>query len=778
MTKLRKYDPSVWEAIQSLRSRLDSDEEMSGSLTKLVNALLTDQMIPSMGNKAAYKRHYEGHQDKGVHVHADLNDFGQINKLHGHEAGDQAIKSFGALANQLSRKHGGKSFRVGGDEFRFHFNDPDTAHTFTRELQRQLSAYPKVGGTHNLAASIGLGRNLDEAENSVMRAKSMLGSMDETGKRINTHEIGNAPTTVFSAFSEIEDLNKEEGLSKARPGPKFPKLGFGDDRRETPYVKPGSLEHTNKLRLIHSDSTRLPGAKKLNYPEREVFVAEKAPGAMGAVAPARQTGFARDGRLSTKLHEDTHLMFGRIREKYGPHASHAAARHLIDSLPSHLKGSVRGTIDKWYGNTNKSLMPEEEYVTSMVSLLNDSKDKNYILNRLQRFSPEAEKRGMVQLRDQMLKQAYKRIINEAKTIDENKLEEIKTKYPLPSSPYKTLFERETQKSEKAIEKLRKSPLVWDDDENPKSVYRVENDKGQGPYFVGSPKVDEALGKVRGLNLRNQLLPEYDFPKREWSRRANKKDFKFAFPSEEAARRWFGEQALEELSGLGFKLKPIPARKVYQSKSGNQVIFLPSQTKLTKDALDPNSEVWVMANTNSLEKKEGFVTKTLYHGTQVPFAEFQPPTHGMEENAIWFTDSEDDAEQFATNYFFKKKGIKTDVPRVIESRVQLRNPYIVNFKGEVYDPESIERTLKEARQEGHDGVVFQRIQNFEHGEPSTSYAVFDPKGVEILGSRVLHKSLSKDLAKMAIADIEAETKPSGEYIDPIIKDTAPAYGTRL
>lgn len=211
---LKKYDPSVWDAIDRLRSAL-GEGDLADDLEKLTSAMLTDTMVKGMGNKAAYKRHLETNRDRGVHVHVDLNDFGQINKIHGEQVGDEAIIKFGNLAHQLSRKYGGKSFRNGGDEFKFHFHDPETAHRFVRELQSQLESVPKIGGTHNLSASIGIGRNFDEAEQAVIQAKSKLGPMDRTGKRKNKHALGEAPTVVHSAFGELDFAPQPE--SKVAP---------------------------------------------------------------------------------------------------------------------------------------------------------------------------------------------------------------------------------------------------------------------------------------------------------------------------------------------------------------------------------------------------------------------------------------------------------------------------------------------------------------------------------------------------------------------------------
>ena len=186
--------PSLEEALKAIRPAYPEHAKT------IARHLYADTMIPTMGNKKAYKE-FLAKPRKGVFVHADLNDFGQINKLHGDAKGDEAIKTFGGIASRLSRKYGGKSHRPGGDEFKFHFEKPEQALGFSRELQQHLGKLPKVGGTHNIAASIGMGANPEHAEQSLIQAKGKLGPT-VGGKRQNLHSVGNAPTVVNSEHAE------------------------------------------------------------------------------------------------------------------------------------------------------------------------------------------------------------------------------------------------------------------------------------------------------------------------------------------------------------------------------------------------------------------------------------------------------------------------------------------------------------------------------------------------------------------------------------------------
>lgn len=204
--ELLKIDPELAQALQAFRQ-----SGMRQHADTIARHLFSDKMVPKMGNKAAYEDFLTRNKAKGIHVHADLNDFGQINKLHGEQEGDKAIKAFGNTAAEVSRMFGGKSFRNGGDEFKFHFQKPEQAHGFARELRSRLENLSPAGGTHNIATSIGMGYTPEHAEKSMIGAKGMLGPMDmQTGKRKNLHAVGKAPTVVHSLLHEVPPQHWQE----------------------------------------------------------------------------------------------------------------------------------------------------------------------------------------------------------------------------------------------------------------------------------------------------------------------------------------------------------------------------------------------------------------------------------------------------------------------------------------------------------------------------------------------------------------------------------------
>lgn len=161
---LSKVEPELAQHLAYLR-RVAPD-----SAQYLAQRLFGDTMIPGVGNKLAFDD-FVGRQRPGVHVMVDANDFGAINKQWGQSTGDDAIKAMGGALSRASRSNRGKLFRVGGDEFRAHFDTPEQAHSFARQAHKELEDLPPVKGQHHHSVSIGFGQDPDQAEQALIEAK-------------------------------------------------------------------------------------------------------------------------------------------------------------------------------------------------------------------------------------------------------------------------------------------------------------------------------------------------------------------------------------------------------------------------------------------------------------------------------------------------------------------------------------------------------------------------------------------------------------------------------
>lgn len=103
------------------------------------------------------------------------------------------------------------------------------------------------------------------------------------------------------------------------------------------------------------------------------------------------------------------------------------------------------------------------------------------------------------------------------------------------------------------------------------VWRVENQRGEGPHQVDLPPGTFDLDRVD-----YQVDPETDFPQHQHL--LNSPDYVFGFPSREHAAAWFGKKGLAALGKLGYNLRPLDADDVVYSSSGRQLMFRRSAVK--------------------------------------------------------------------------------------------------------------------------------------------------------------------------------------------------------
>src|SRR6266581_959072 len=135
MAELDNMDPALAAVIQRIRGKQELRPEDADLLE---HHLTRDSLVPGVRNRAAWNEHIRHHGNAGVYVHADLNDFGQVNKQQGEDAGDEQIKHFGSLMSSAGRPLGARIFRKGGDEFVAWLLRPEDAQAFTSQVQKGL----------------------------------------------------------------------------------------------------------------------------------------------------------------------------------------------------------------------------------------------------------------------------------------------------------------------------------------------------------------------------------------------------------------------------------------------------------------------------------------------------------------------------------------------------------------------------------------------------------------------------------------------------------------
>jgi len=239
---LAKVEPELAQHLSAIRA------SSPDSARFLAKRLFTDSMVQGIGNKLAYEDFLSRKRD-GVHVMVDGNDFGHINKKWGQSVGDESIKAMGGALSRASRANKGKLFRVGGDEFRLHFDTPEQAYAFARHARQELEALPPVRGEHFHSVSIGFGHNPEHAEQALIHAKQAKQRMGYLPGQAQTHAHSLLKGAVGEVPVGIEPEGVPPGLEKA--------VSPGTPPMPTPNAsEPWLGKSESPLTLIHDNPAR------------------------------------------------------------------------------------------------------------------------------------------------------------------------------------------------------------------------------------------------------------------------------------------------------------------------------------------------------------------------------------------------------------------------------------------------------------------------------------------------------------------------------------------
>jgi GGDEF domain-containing protein len=217
---------SLVKAEQLFQNLLKEEDEMDinaafGHLQRLVEAghldpkvaqtlrgsVWGDRMVPSMGSKFAADDFLQKNKP-GVYASMDGNDFKSVNDLHGHGAGDAAIKTFGSVLRESMDEAVGRDkgklfrnpdeqdlYRNGGDEFIAHFPSHEHAARFARTLHQKLNDLAPINGVHRLSMSIGLGPSFDHADKALLEAKKQKYHPNTKDRK---YKVGETPNFAHS----------------------------------------------------------------------------------------------------------------------------------------------------------------------------------------------------------------------------------------------------------------------------------------------------------------------------------------------------------------------------------------------------------------------------------------------------------------------------------------------------------------------------------------------------------------------------------------------------
>lgn len=355
------------------------------------------------------------------------------------------------------------------------------------------------------------------------------GPIDLFGEKISPEELDSIMKESYSIInkkaktaSDIwaqkmlpkKELNKaEEELEKFQTPPTFPKLGFPDNRKETPIANTAD-EYYNKTLLMGSAMAagkkspiekeraysktvgKLANGYTLRSPNRSLSVA------MGNnLRSPSKLGLDNKADLSTKHHEDFHMMMNRIGSKYGPNARYKVTQKLMNSLPKEHQDAVNHYVKTKFGgkNPHSSYMTHEENISHLLNYLNSPSARTRY-HFTARHTPD-QKRAV----NTKLKQAFRMIQNNARNMDEswlkseiegNTLEKFQTPPTFPNIGIGD-DRRETPIVDTPSEIYNKKVLMAD-----AKLGQVEDTRENKREYMDQYAKNKASGKTLGIPGRN------------------------------------------------------------------------------------------------------------------------------------------------------------------------------------------------------------------------------------------------------------------------------------
>lgn len=236
---LAKMDPQLAQHFKTLRAAAPE------AASAVANKMMTDHMVPGIGNKLAYED-FLSRPRGGVHVLLDGNDFGTINKRFGQAEGDKAIVSMGNAISAARKQFRGKMFRVGGDEFRLHFDKPEQANGFLRTMRSNLEALPPVQGVHFHSVSAGVGASPEQADQALIHAK--------TKKKLSGTVPGHSETHVHSLLGGVAEPTPV--AAPKPPGITPPVQKSTQELLDMTKAENAFRQELAKMALIHDNAKR------------------------------------------------------------------------------------------------------------------------------------------------------------------------------------------------------------------------------------------------------------------------------------------------------------------------------------------------------------------------------------------------------------------------------------------------------------------------------------------------------------------------------------------
>jgi diguanylate cyclase (GGDEF)-like protein len=198
---------AVSDRVAAMRGRLRSQRTELAQAFERINLLATHDDLTGLPNRRAMTAMLEVEQHRSLRraypwsvAVLDVDRFKQVNDVHGHAAGDEALCTVARVCVGAVRKYDSVS-RWGGEEYVLLFRDiaPERALAATERILALLAATPITAGvgTFSVTASVGLAAHVpgEEAQQTLSRADRALYAAKSAGRNCVRSDVAGAPAS-------------------------------------------------------------------------------------------------------------------------------------------------------------------------------------------------------------------------------------------------------------------------------------------------------------------------------------------------------------------------------------------------------------------------------------------------------------------------------------------------------------------------------------------------------------------------------------------------------
>lgn len=436
----------------------------------------------------------------------------------------QSIDLGNAVWKSWVESHGGSIVSMGGDEGR-----AEIPADYLDELPKIRDQYAGAVGS---SVSVGIGNKLSEADRALVAAKLRGGDRIE----FYTDEVNKLVEEARAKGEQTEEQKiADEYLTVGEIQKKFELTGHYSPKSDANVVYDMSI-----IDMVKAAPAMHPGA----------FAGPQRPSAATVDKP-------------TPIQGDHSA------------AAVAAAEQEASGVSPELTHAGRDFASEFHDAARSQEREDTEHEAAKTKNLDDVKKKIVVaLTMLKQQAP-----AMEQVK-QAMPDAYQAMMALAQAVIQ-----LSQQLAPPQS---------MAKAEVIVKPSRAKDAMKD----PRGlhVYRVQGINDRGPYSLEGPSGAAHMhwgipaertttegasqhGLVKPTVGNVQPGPILDFDNHDWNflTHNQKQVLRFGFESPEHARAWFGPEALERMAQQGYHLQRVPAQRIWRSKSGRQVVYLPNET---------------------------------------------------------------------------------------------------------------------------------------------------------------------------------------------------------